>query len=325
MSREIKLVKLTNPSPGISPYMKLDEISSFTRELILRTGLRMLELTEPEKCRFRSIISLVGERVLHLTSCSCSYLSLASMPLNRPRERYLWNEEDEEQEEVKGQLVDTQATPRKVTSLKANIVAVSAANKHTAVVSESGEVFTWRCNKEGQLGYGISNSASNYSPRLVDYLKGKVFTAITSSKYHTLVLRDDGEVYTWGHWLVNPRRDGKTMLDMKMISGFPKESDFVSLSQKKDNPSDSPISKKLAMAANKKKNSKGGLSMFLTGALDDIPKPVVAPLPKPKVEGPVWGGAKISKGLSSLQDIQDEQSKTRPHEPVRTTKISVRR
>ncbi|KAG7580614.1 hypothetical protein ISN44_As08g003950 [Arabidopsis suecica] len=111
-------------------------------------------------------------------------------------------------------------------------------------------------------------------------------------------------------------KDGKTMLDMKMISWFPKESDFVSLSQKKDNPSDSPISKKLAMAANKKKNSKGGLSMFLTGALDDIPKPVVAPLPKPKVEGPGWGGAKISKGLSSLQDIQDEQSKTRPHEPL---------
>lgn len=99
---------------------------------------------------------------------------------------------------VEGQLgyasVDTQATPRKVTSLKAKIVAVSAANKHTAIVSECGEVFTWGCNKEGQLGYGTSNSASNYSPRLVDYLKGKVFTAIASAKYHTLVLREDGEV-----------------------------------------------------------------------------------------------------------------------------------
>ncbi|CAN8269854.1 unnamed protein product [Cochlearia groenlandica] len=102
--------------------------------------------------------------------------------------------------------VDTQATPRKVTSLKAKIVAVSAANKHSAVVSECGEVFTWGCNKEGQLGYGTSNSASNYSPRLVDYLKGKVFTGIASAKYHTLVLREDGEVYTWGHRLVTPRR-----------------------------------------------------------------------------------------------------------------------
>ncbi|KAL1211538.1 Ultraviolet-B receptor UVR8 [Cardamine amara subsp. amara] len=656
--------------------------------------------------------------------------------------------------------VDTQATPRKVTSLKAKIVAVSAANKHTAVVSECGEVFTWGCNKEGQLGYGTSNSASNYSPRLVDYLKGKVFTAIAAAKYHTLVLQEDGEVYTWGHRLVTPRRviisrnlkkagntllnfhrrrplrltaiaagmvhsmalaedgamfywvssdsnlrchqlhslhgktvvsisagkywgsavtstgevymwdgkegkdmppslsrlhnlkrattvavgethllvvgslyhppyaptmlkksqtvqadvsredeldegfmfddvdsvnvlqsvqhdnpkgrtvpslkslcekvaaeciveprnaiqlleiadslgaedlkkycedivirnldfiltyspqaiantspdvlanlekllddrssevwssrplptptatfpvvidseeeesesdilrtrdnhvkhfsgivegstrmdsflqpedeltqrnskevralrkklqqieileakqsrgqlldgqqiaklqkkldiesslvelgilveespeaksssalpldgkaankkgknkkkgkqrfaqvetfpdfgevkveidtvqnketeeiseaikakDGNAMLDMKMISGFPKELDFVSLSYKKENPPDSPRSKKVA---NKKKNRKGGLSMFLTGALDDIPKPVViAPPPKPKIEGPVWGGAKISKGLSSLRDIQDEQSKIRPHEPVKTT------
>ncbi|MBA0874435.1 hypothetical protein Goshw_016730, partial [Gossypium schwendimanii] len=82
--------------------------------------------------------------------------------------------------------VDTQPTPRRVSSLKSRIVAVAAANKHTAVVSESGEVFTWGCNREGQLGYGTSNSASNYTPRIVEYLKGKV--------------------YTWGHRLVSPRR-----------------------------------------------------------------------------------------------------------------------
>lgn len=90
--------------------------------------------------------------------------------------------------------MDTQPTPRRVASLKVKIVAVSAANKHTAVVSESGEVFTWGCNREGQLGYGTSNSASNYTPRLVDYLKGKFFIAVSCAKYHTLVLRDDGEV-----------------------------------------------------------------------------------------------------------------------------------
>ncbi|KAG7575888.1 Ankyrin repeat [Arabidopsis thaliana x Arabidopsis arenosa] len=707
----------------------------------------------------RQVISGLGSRRVKAVAAAKHHTVIAT----EGGDVYTWGSNRE------GQLgytsVDTQATPRKVTSLKAKIVAVSAANKHTAVVSECGEVFTWGCNKEGQLGYGTSNSASNYSPRLVDYLKGKLFTAIASSKYHTLVLRNDGEVYTWGHRLVTPRRiiisrnlkkagntllnfhrrrplrltaiaagmvhslalaedgalfywvssdsnlrcqqlhslhgktvvsisagkywasavtstgevymwdgkdgkdmppslsrlhnlkrattvavgethllvvgslyhpayaptvlkksqtvqadesreeeneeldegfmfddvesvnvlqsvqhdnpkertvpslkslcekvaaeciveprnaiqlleiadslgaedlkkycedivirnldfiltvspqsiantspdvlanlekllddrsseawssrplptptatfpvvidseeeesesdilrtrdnhvkpfssiadgstrmdsflqpedeltlrnskevralrkklqqieileakqsrgqhldgqqiaklqkkldiesslvelgipveespeaksstalpldgkankkgkkkkkgkqrflqvetypdfgevkveidtmqdkeieeiseaikpkDGKTMLDMTMISGFPKESDFVSLSQKKDNPPNSPRSKKLATAANKKKNRKGGLSMFLTGALDDIPKPVVAPPPKPKIEGPVWGGAKVSKGLSSLRDIQDEQSKTQPHEPVRTTR-----
>lgn len=102
--------------------------------------------------------------------------------------------------------VDTQATPRRVSSLKTRIVAVAAANKHTAVVSESGEVFTWGCNKEGQLGYGTSNSGSNYTPRLVEYLKGKVFIGVAAAKYHTIVLGADGEVFTWGHRLVTPRR-----------------------------------------------------------------------------------------------------------------------
>ncbi|KAL8193297.1 hypothetical protein R6Q57_026878 [Mikania cordata] len=102
--------------------------------------------------------------------------------------------------------VDTQATPRRVSSLKSKIVAVAAANKHTAVVSDSGEVFTWGCNKEGQLGYGTSNSGSNYTPRLVEYLKGKVFIRVSAAKYHTMVLGADGEVFTWGHRLVTPRR-----------------------------------------------------------------------------------------------------------------------
>lgn len=102
--------------------------------------------------------------------------------------------------------VDTQPTPRRVSSLKAQIVGVSAANKHTVVVSEAGEIYTWGCNKEGQLGYGTSNSASNYSPRVVAYLKGKRLVGVSAAKYHTIVLGSDGEVFTWGHRLVNPRR-----------------------------------------------------------------------------------------------------------------------
>ncbi|CAA3000647.1 Ankyrin repeat family regulator of chromosome condensation (RCC1) family isoform 1 [Olea europaea subsp. europaea] len=102
--------------------------------------------------------------------------------------------------------VDTQPTPRRVSSLKSKIVSVAAANKHTAVVSEAGEVYTWGCNKEGQLGYGTSNSASNYIPRVVEYLKGKVLTGVAAAKYHTIVLGSDGEVFTWGHRLVTPRR-----------------------------------------------------------------------------------------------------------------------
>ncbi|CAL5091284.1 unnamed protein product [Urochloa decumbens] len=102
--------------------------------------------------------------------------------------------------------VDTQPTPRRVSSLKQRIIAVAAANKHSAAVADTGEVFTWGCNKEGQLGYGTSNSASNCIPRMVEYLKGKLFRGVSAAKYHTIVLGVDGEVLTWGHRLVTPRR-----------------------------------------------------------------------------------------------------------------------
>ena len=99
---------------------------------------------------------------------------------------------------AEGQLgypsVDTQLTPRRVSSFKLRIVAVAAANKHSAAVADTGEVFTWGCNKEGQLGYGTSNSASNCTPRMVEYLKGKVFRGVSAAKYHTIVLGVDGEV-----------------------------------------------------------------------------------------------------------------------------------
>lgn len=93
-----------------------------------------------------------------------------------------------------------------MSSLRSKVVALAAANKHTVVVSDLGEVFTWGCNKEGQLGYGTSNSASNYAPRVVEYLKGKAFVGVAAAKYHTIVLGSDGEVLTWGHRLVTPKR-----------------------------------------------------------------------------------------------------------------------
>lgn len=51
--------------------------------------------------------------------------------------------------------------------------------------------------------------------------------------------------------------------------------------------------------------------MFLSGALDDIPKSAAPPpLVIAKSEGPAWGGAKVSRGPTSLRLIQNEQSKT---------------
>lgn len=78
-----------------------------------------------------------------------------------------------------------------------------------------------------------------------------------------------------------------------------------------------PKNKNLLPTSSKKKNKKGGLSMFLSGALDDTHKEVAPPPPTPKTEGPAWGGAIISKGRTSLREIQDEQSKIKVNQPTR--------
>lgn len=76
--------------------------------------------------------------------------------------------------------------------------------------------------------------------------------------------------------------------------------------------------KSSAPASSKKKNRKGGLSMFLNGALDNVPKEAPPPPPTPKNEGPAWGGASISKGSASLREIlQDEQGKTKENKASR--------
>ncbi|CAN1319621.1 Inhibitor of Bruton tyrosine kinase [Linum perenne] len=147
----------------------------------------------------RQVTSGIGSRRVRAISAAKHHTVLAT----EGGEVFTWGSNREGQ---LGYTVDTQPTPRRVSSIKSKIVAVAAANKHSAVVSDSGEVYTWGCNSDGQLGYGTSNSASNYTPRVVESLKGKVFRGVAAAKSHTVALRSDGEVYTWGHRLVTPRR-----------------------------------------------------------------------------------------------------------------------
>lgn len=59
----------------------------------------------------------------------------------------------------------------RVTSLKQRVTAVAAANKHTAILTDAGAIFSWGSNDQGQLGYGTSDSASNALPRQVEAMK----------------------------------------------------------------------------------------------------------------------------------------------------------
>jgi len=99
------------------------------------------------------------------------------------------------------------AVPKKVAALRSSfVVTTAAANKHSVAVTSTGEVYTWGSNTCGQLGYGAFDSTSSPTPRVVDAMKGKRVVACAAAKRHTVVLTMDGDVLTWGHRGVSPRK-----------------------------------------------------------------------------------------------------------------------
>ncbi|MEO5331963.1 MAG: Ig-like domain-containing protein [Magnetococcus sp. YQC-5] len=79
----------------------------------------------------------------------------------------------------------------------ADVISVAAGYwpGHNAVVRSNGTVWTWGLNKKGQLGQGIVSEVS-YIPAQVNNLSGVQMVQVGET--HTVVLKSDGTVWTWG-------------------------------------------------------------------------------------------------------------------------------
>jgi RCC1 and BTB domain-containing protein len=93
----------------------------------------------------------------------------------------------------------TQRQPRLIVAfLGFNVKQVSCGNQHTAVLMESGEIFTFGRGNFGQLGQGASITANVSTPALVSALQGKTVKQVACGWHHTCALLDNGHLYTWG-------------------------------------------------------------------------------------------------------------------------------
>ena len=81
-----------------------------------------------------------------------------------------------------------------------DIKAISASNLANLALKEDGTVYAWGSNLSGQLGNGTRNSSN--VPVHVSGLDGIGFLtdikAISVGAFHSLALKEDGTVYTWG-------------------------------------------------------------------------------------------------------------------------------
>jgi chromosome segregation ATPase len=73
---------------------------------------------------------------------------------------------------------------------------VAAGSFHTVVLTQQGEVFSWGCGRDGQLGHG--DWGSPRVPHLVKALQGKDVIQVGCGEYHSAALTSSGELYTWG-------------------------------------------------------------------------------------------------------------------------------
>ena len=68
---------------------------------------------------------------------------------------------------------------------------------HTVALTKEGKVYTWGSNFRGQLGHGGNDTDLKYILTKVLSLEGLVVIKISCGYYHTAVVTDKGEMFTW--------------------------------------------------------------------------------------------------------------------------------
>ncbi|HEX8284916.1 MAG TPA: S8 family serine peptidase [Pyrinomonadaceae bacterium] len=87
------------------------------------------------------------------------------------------------------------------------VAAVAAGGTHVVAVKTDGTVWTWGNDQFGQLGDGGTNGAGGTTPRQISLSN---VAAVAAGFEHSLALRTDGTVWSWGHNTGGALGDGTT-------------------------------------------------------------------------------------------------------------------
>lgn len=98
--------------------------------------------------------------------------------------------------------------PTVILTLQNNpIVKIASGNDHTVALSKDGDIFTWGCAEQGQLGRIMGCFTSRGGRRGLQYIlnpkqvrdkKRLTFKDIFCGSYSTFAVAQDGAVYAWG-------------------------------------------------------------------------------------------------------------------------------
>ena len=78
-----------------------------------------------------------------------------------------------------------------------NVKYVSLGHSHSAAVTESGDLYTWGNNDNGQLGDGTR--ISRYVPQKVSGISNVKYISLAADR--SAAVTENGDVYIWGSWI----------------------------------------------------------------------------------------------------------------------------
>ena len=98
-----------------------------------------------------------------------------------------------------------------------DIIAVSVGTSHTVAIESDGKLWAWGQNNRGQLGNGSYDTTGISHPipaQVVDPNPLSPWVAVSAGSYHTLAVKKNGTLWTWGLNDIGQLGDGsKTQKD----------------------------------------------------------------------------------------------------------------
>ena len=93
------------------------------------------------------------------------------------------------------------------------VIAIAAGLQHSLALTSDGQVFAWGDNGSGQLGDGMKiQRTTPVAVSTSGALAGKEVLSIVASRYYSLALTADGQVFAWGSNGFGQLGDGTTTM-----------------------------------------------------------------------------------------------------------------
>ena len=93
-----------------------------------------------------------------------------------------------------------QAGPRRIDSLaeeRVVVVAIATGQQHNLALSQEGRVYSFGSGFGGKLGHG--DRRNQPLPKMIDLQVGGRMSAVAAGAYHSLVVAEDGAVFSFGY------------------------------------------------------------------------------------------------------------------------------